>query len=372
LRTGAVGILLTVRALGALAGAPLGGVCADRFGIRATVLAGLAAAAATTVGLIFLHGLAAGVVVLASYGLAGSVLAAGLGALLGAVASPQERSRAFGVQYALGNVGGAGGAATAAVVLSAWPAGGYIVLYAWDALSFVVMALIIWRWIADGAIRRPSRDARTPVSGAGYRELAGDRALSWLCLIAALVVAGGYCQLHVGLPALAAARGIPAAGLGWVFTANMVTVVACQLPVMRWSATWRRTTSITVATVVMAAAWALVQAAPGAGLAGLVGAGAVFALGEAVLAPVLGAVVNDLAGPELRGRYNGAVTLAWTTGWLAGTVLAGSLVATGRAETLFPVLVALLALAAIATPRLGRALPAAVNRPGAAARGSTT
>ena len=53
----------------------------------------------------------------------------------------------------------------------------------------------------------------------------------------------------------------------------------------------------------------------------------VFAIGETLLSPTLAPMVNDLAPDELRGRYNGVSTLAWTTGYMAGPVLGGR---TGR------------------------------------------
>ena len=69
---------------------------------------------------------------------------------------------------------------------------------------------------------------------------------------------------------------------------------------------------------------------------------------SALLAPVLAALVNDLAPPGSRGRYNGAYTLTWTGGWLAGTALSGVLIGTDHPYLLFPILIGLLCAALVA------------------------
>jgi MFS family permease len=366
LGTGLAGALLTVRAVGALVGSVPGGAWADRLGVHRASLLALAAAAVSTAGLLAVRGPVVGVLVLGVYGVVGSVLGTALKALLGQITPETLRQRTFGISYALGNVGGAGGALLAAVVLGAWPGSGYGVLYGVDAASFLVLAVVVWRWVpartADPApVRATLEVTREPVGG--YREVLGDGAMRWLCVLTAAMVAAGYCQLHVGLPATAAARHLPAAGLGWVFAANTTAVIVLQALLQRASRTWRRSTCLIVGSLVMAAAWLLVAAAPGAGMWGLAAAAAVFAGGEVLLAPVLGVLVNALAPAALRGRYNGAHTLAWTGGWLAGTALTGLLLAAHQGGLLFPAFVLLLVLAAATGIRVRVWLPATVDLP---------
>ncbi|MFI8294211.1 MFS transporter [Streptomyces sp. NPDC085614] len=364
LAAGLVGALLTVRAAGALAGAVLGGSWTDRLGIRRAVLLVLGASALSTAALTGIRGPTVAVLILAVYGVVGAALAAALGALLGQVASPEERTRAFALQYSLWNLGGAAGALAATVVLGMWPASGYVLLYGVDAATFVMLALIVWRWVP---LPRQAEKDRFPEAAAepagGYRMVLRDRALNRVCLITALVVAAGFCQLHVGIPGFASASGLPVGRLGWVFAANMAAVVALQAPLQCLSKAWRRSTGAVAGVAVMAAAWGVAMWAPYAGWAALVAAGVAFAAGEVLLAPVLGVLVNDLASDRLRGRYNGAHTLAWTGGWLIGTALTGALLGIHRPGLLFPVLVIPLAVAAVATLRLRRHLPRSADMP---------
>jgi MFS family permease len=359
-----VGDLLTVRAVGALAGALAGGALVDAAGPKRATLWLTGASALSTCGIALIREPLLGALILGLYGVVLAAEVTALDALLGAVAQPRERSPAFDASYLLHNVGGAGGAAIAACALALWPMTTALpVLYVLDAVTFVIMAAIIARWVP-----RPAEPTQSSVkAGGNYRALAADPAFRWLSIIVLLLVGAGFCQLHVGLPAFVTAKGLSAAGLGWVFAANMVTVIGLQVPLRRLFARLRRTTHLSIGLAVIAAAWALAQLGWEAGLPMLVAVGVLFACGEIFLSPILSSLVNDMAPPELRGRYNGAHTLCWTSGWLGGTAITAVVLGTGHSDVLFFVFVVLLALAALAVIRLNRHLPAALNAPRTAA-----
>ncbi|MFF3398173.1 MFS transporter [Streptomyces sp. NPDC002659] len=364
LDAGVIGGLLTVRAVGAVAGAALGGAWTDSLGARRAVLWGQWAAAATTLAILGVGSPITGVVVLAVFGVVGSALSVALGALLGQVTSREEREKAFGISYALGNGGSAGGALVGALVMGAWPSTGYFLLYTVDAASFGAYALVIWKWVAVAPA--PQEAASTPetsVTIADYRTVARDRAMRWLCLITALVTLGGYCQLHVGIPALVATTDSPATAMGFMFAANMIAVVVLQPLTQRLFKFWSHATKIATGALVMGSAWGLIQVAPGMSVTVLAAAGVIFAVGEVLLAPVLPSLVNDLAPARLLGRYNGAHTLAKTGGWLVGTALTGAILAAHYPQALLPAFTLLLAAAAMAGLRLRKVLPADTYRP---------
>jgi MFS family permease len=150
------------------------------------------------------------------------------------------------------------------------------------------------------------------------------------------------------------------------FAANAVTVVVAQLVVLRLLRRRRRTSGLVVLCGLWALCWALVLAAGGlgAGPAALVvfaAANVVFALGETLVSPTLPSIVNDLAIDSLRGRYNGAYVLAWTTGFACGPAIAAVALSSGNAAGLFLGLIGACGAAAVASARLRRLLPAAVN-----------
>jgi MFS family permease len=108
----------------------------------------------------------------------------------------------------------------------------------------------------------------------------------------------------------------------------------------------------------------LVAGHAGAALAAplLVVAAAVFAVGETMLSPTVPAIVNDLAPEDLRGRYNASSTLAYTTGFMFGPVIAGLTIGHGYANALLAGLIAACCLAAVLALGLPRWLPASANR----------
>jgi len=87
----------------------------------------------------------------------------------------------------------------------------------------------------------------------------------------------------------------------------------------------------------------------------------VLALGECALSTAAPALANALAPDILRGRYNGAYTLSWTTGFAAGPALSGAALAAGHPNGLLLGLVAACALAAGGSLRLARSLPAGAD-----------
>jgi MFS family permease len=86
-----------------------------------------------------------------------------------------------------------------------------------------------------------------------------------------------------------------------------------------------------------------------------------FASGETLLSPSLPALVNDLAPEDLRGRYNAAYTLSWSTGHIAGPALAGVFLSAGLAHPFFLALIAGCFVAAAYALRLERSIPPEAN-----------
>src|SRR5262249_9989627 len=102
----------------------------------------------------------------------------------------------------------------------------------------------------------------------------------------------------------------------------------------------------------------------GAAVTGFACAMAVLALGETMVSPSLGPIVNDLAPDQLRGRYNGAFVLAYTTGFMIGPALAGGGLRVGDGTPHFALLAVGCAVAAAWSLALRRRLPAAADRIG--------
>ncbi|MDP9250614.1 MAG: MFS transporter [Chloroflexota bacterium] len=193
-----------------------------------------------------------------------------------------------------------------------------------------------------------------------------DRTFLRTWVLIALLVAAGFSQTLAAFPVFATGDGgISAAALSIAFAINAVIVVVAQLPVLRLMEGHRRTTGIVVACVLWATAWSVTflagQFAGVSAVAGFCLALGVFGIGETFLAPSQAALVNDLAPDDLRGRYNGLYTLAWTTGFLVGPAVAASALAAGRAGPLFAGLIVACGIAALGAVRLRSHLPAGTD-----------
>jgi MFS family permease len=359
------GLILATIAVAGLFGNPLGGWLADRIGARRAVVLGLVVAAAGTVAIAAVHSPRQGFAAAALYGIGMAVLWPAEDALLATAVDAEQRSHAFAVRHATLNAGFSVGGLLAALIVGFASPGSFVLVYLLDAASYLVFAVIVAR--LPDAIATDAETAAYDGSG-GYREVFRDRVFRRLWLLVLLLVTVGYAQYHAAFPAYATGEGgLSARGLGVAFAANTVTVVLAQLFVLRMMAGRRRTRGVMLAAGFVAAAWTATLLAGGQGAHAtgpllFTAAMVLFALGETLLSPTVPAIVNDLAPETLRGRYNGAYSLAWTTGYMIGPAIAGFALAAGQGRLLFLGLIAALGVVAVGAVRLERHLPAAVNR----------
>jgi len=355
-------------AAASLAGNPLGGAGSDRIGPRATLAAGLAIAGAGALVLAGAHSPWQAFAGAAGSGLGVSVAWPAQDVLLSRLEA-QDRSAVFGVRYATMNLGLAVGALAAATIVAAASGPVYVFLYSADAASYL-LAILLLAFIGPRAAGRagpPARSRPAEQQARGYLTVLRDRPFRRLWLVTALLATAGLGAYTAAFPVYATqVAGIGPAMLSLAYAANMVTVAGVQLVALRVLGRRRRTSALAAAAAIWAFTWGVVMVAGHAGSAVaaplLVMAAAVFAVGETALSPTVPAIVNDMAPEHLRGRYNGGSTLAYTTGFMLGPVLAGLTVGQGHATALLAGLIAACCLAAVLALVLARWLPASANR----------
>jgi MFS family permease len=288
-------------------------------------------------------------------------------ALLARLVGEDQRPAVYGLRHATLNLGLGVGALLAALIVDPDRAGSFATLYWLDAITFLLPIPLILRVAAAPSAGPLGRGEDT---GSGYRAVLNDRAFRRLWVLVAVLVAVGYGQFNSAFPAFATGQGgLDPRLLGLVFTANTITVVLAQLVTVRLVAGCRRTRALALLAGVWAATWALVVGGTFDGAPALVVftlAAVAFGLGETLLASTVPALVNDLAPDPLRGRYNGASTLAYTTGFVTGPLLAGFMLGHGAGVPLFLVLTAVCAGCALLARRLENHLPEPLNRPASA------
>jgi MFS family permease len=369
---GTAGLVVAAVALASLAGNPLGGALADRLTAPRAVMSGLVVAAAGSVALALAQSVVELFGAACLLGLGASVIWPAQDALLASVAGPDGRSAVFSVRHASFNAGLGLGALVAAAVVSVGHPATFTAVYLADAASYLAFIPVLAR-LRLARERTDGPAEATPPPGS-FRQVLRDKTFVRVWVLLAALVTLSFGQFQSSFPGYATRPGgIGTHGLGLAFTANTLTVVAVQLPVLRWLAGRRRTTGVALAATAWAACWAVViiggHLGDGAAAeAAFVIAMVVFALGETLFSPTLPAIINDLAPPEAVGRYNGLGVLAFTTGFLLGPV--GGTAALGAwGGVLFMVLIVACLGTAQAALRLGRRLPPDVNTielPGAA------
>ncbi|MFE0193588.1 MFS transporter [Streptomyces sp. NPDC058989] len=392
---GPVGLVAATVALAGLAGNPLGGWLADRAGPRTALITGLVIAAAGALALSGVSHLWQAFAAAAVSGLGVATAWPAQDALLASLVRPAARSGAFTLRHATLNVGlGSGGLLAALIVDTADPSS-FTTLYLLDAASFVLaIPLLLSRSVAgpadaESGSGRPTHQGSDalpqpthlgsdalpqPTYGGhddagthrdGYARVLGDARFRRLWLLLALLIAVGYGQFNEVFPAHLVQPGGPGARIVAVMgIANTITVVLAQLLTARLLTGHRRTRGLMLLCGLWALSWTLVWL-DGLG-AGLVGAGmavvvaVVFGIGETLLAATAPAITNDIAPEALRGRYNGGMTLAYTTGFLAGPAVGGFALA-GLGSSWFAVVAVLCGAGVLLALRLERGLPRAAN-----------
>ncbi|MEV0181696.1 MFS transporter [Streptomyces sp. NPDC050625] len=381
---GQVGAVLVARSLAAVAGSVVGGSLSDRYGPPRTVVA-LAATAATATAVMATAVMAGEHGNAVWPGIIGAIVGTGaeaalvpaLDALLARSVPHHARERAFSWRNTVVTFGAMLGVVGASAALGALGvSNGLRWVYAVDAASFVVLAALVLRACRPCGDLLRTPEARTPsvrrarsrsaLHGCGmpsenYAAVARDPAMRRAFVFVLLVVAAGFAQLQIGLPAVTVlTRHVDA--LGWLFATNMIVVAVTQVPAQRALARFPRPVVLAGGAACMAGAWVVVAMNPAPEVGTLLTAAVMFALGEVAYMPVIAALINDLAPPGLVGRYNGAHTLAWTSGFAIGALATGTLLGTHSIRPFFAAAAAVLGLTAMTALSLGHIRPGESRR----------
>ncbi|MFH8842497.1 MFS transporter [Streptomyces sp. NPDC017868] len=290
-------------ALGAgnLVGPAVGGVLADRIGRRPTMLIGLIGAAAAQ-GALFL---APGVWTMAAAALlisaAGSTVSPAAYALLADAVDSERRRRA----YALFGWGVNIGTAVAGVLGGYLAAQGYWLLFAVDAGSMLLYALVV-------AVRvpEPKREAgrKQQKDGIGYGVVARDR-LAMLLLPLFGVQLFVYSLTEVALPLAVRDSGLSPAVYGAMAAVNAIMVVALQPFATAWLSRFPQLAVQSAGSALIALGVAATGLADS--IAGYTASVVLWSLGEVVVAGIAAGLFANLAPAHARGRYQGAFSWTW-------------------------------------------------------------
>jgi MFS family permease len=299
--TTAVPYVLGALGAGNLIGPLLGGLFADRWGRRPTMLVGLVGTALAQ-GMLFaapnVITLAIAAVLLSG---AGSMVGPAASALLTDVVPAAWHRRAFSLTHWAVNIG----TAVAGILGGFLATRGYWLLFAVDAATSLVFALIV-AMLLPGE-RRGVKAAGSP-DGTGYGVVFRDplmRAVLPLFGVALVI----YSLTEVCLPLAIRDHGLSPTTLGLMATLNAALVVILQPVATHVLARFRQIPVYVSASMLIATGVALT------GVANDVWSFAAtvvcWSIGEAMIGGVPGSIVASLAPQDARGRYQGSFQWSW-------------------------------------------------------------
>jgi len=326
------GVVVGAYGAGGVAGVLLGGVLADGWGRRATLLASHLAAAALMVALAFTSSLAAIAVLATLVGVVHSMPGPAFVAAIVDVVPIERRSRAFNLQFWAHNLGMAAAALLAGLLSQA----SFTALFLVDGAATLVTALIIaWRvretLVRDRSAATPAATVRgqsaatpaatpAPKRRPGLRTALTDRiflVFVGLTLLQAVMMA----QTSTIMPLSMRADGLSPSAYGTVVALGGALIVVGQLFVPRLIDGHVKHRVLAVSTGLLAVGFGALAFADHLGL--YLAASVVWTVGSMLAAPPNAEINAELAPPALRARYQSVFFLVFPMAAFVAPALGG-------------------------------------------------
>ncbi|MEU3412806.1 MFS transporter [Streptomyces sp. NPDC006658] len=332
------GFVTTLYGVGGAVGALAGGVVADRWGRRSTLLGAQLLSAVGTAALAFAHGRTAIAVLVCLAGLTGNASRPVVQAVVADMVTEEARVRAFSLTYWAVNIGVAVSSALAGLLAR----DGFLPLFLGEAVVTAVCALTVYGTVPETRPGpAPGASPVAPPDRADRRRRRLFPAFVGVTFLIALLMQ----ETSTALPLTMAGAGHTTRDYGLVITLNGLIVAALQLPVGRVVARCRPVIPLAVGAVLLGV---------GLGLTGVAGSLETYAVtvviwtaGEIILAPTAMATAARLAPRHAHGRYQGVYSGAWAAAACAAPALSGRALDTVGPAALWGTSAVLGALAAV-------------------------
>jgi MFS family permease len=299
----AIGLVVGLYATGGLVSGPIGGLLADRWGRRASILAGTALAASAMVALGITRAPGAIAPLAFILGFFTELSRPALQAAVADVVAPDDRRRAYGLLYWAINLGFSG-AALGAGFLATWS---FPLLFAIDAATTLAYGALVLALVPE---TRPVRSPTTAPLGRVH-ELTlplRDRQFVVFAMIQVLVLLV-FQQLLVAFPLDMHQHGLSSRTIGFILAINGLVIVFLQPLVMRFTARAEHRHLLAAGGALVGLGYGFAALAGGAPI--FVLASVVLSLGEIGFSIATPALIAHLAPADHRGGYMGANQLIW-------------------------------------------------------------
>ncbi|WP_328348055.1 MFS transporter [Streptomyces violaceus] len=344
------GLVAALHGLGGVISSLGGGVMTDRLGRRPTLLIAQASTAVSVALLGFVHDPLAIAGVAFLVGMASNASRPAVQAMMADIVRPEDRIRAFSLNYWAINLGFAVSAMAAGFIAEVSYRAGFLI----EAGMTMACAILVF-------LRLPESKPAETVSAKADRDdsvslgtvLRDGRFMSVVVL--SFLVALIFQQGSVGLPVAMGEAGFTPAEYGMAIAVNGVLIVVLQIPVTRFIEHRDPRRLLVLSSLLAGYGFGLTA------FAGSVGAFAltvcVWTLAEIVNAPTQTGLVVRLSPLHGRGRYQGMYTMSWSVAALVAPLLSGFVIDRLGAEWLWGLCAVVGTVAGLGYGALMRRLP---------------
>ena len=318
------GVVVGAYGAGGAAGVLLGGVLADRWGRRSTLVAAHLVTAALMVALAFSRHLGVIAALALLVGVTHSMPGPAFVAAIVDVVPEQRRSRAFNLQFWAFNLGMAVASLLAGLLAEA----SYVALFLVDAAATLATAVLVAWKVPETLARRAPRerpqaarlgDGRRPRRPGLHTALTDRHFLAFVGLTFVLAVL--TMQASTIMPLAMRADGLGPSAYGTVVALGGVLIVLGQLFVPRLIDNHRKANVLALSTALLAVGFGALAVADD--LAFYLAACVVWTVGSMLAAPPNAQINADLAPPALRARYQSVFYLAFPAASFVAPTLGG-------------------------------------------------
>ncbi|MEV5607835.1 MFS transporter [Streptomyces sp. NPDC052225] len=350
------GLVASLIGLGGVIASMGGGVLADRVGRRPTLLGAQLATAATVAVLAFVRDPVSIAVTGFALGLASNASRPAIQAMMADIVRPEDRVRAFSLNYWAINLGFAVSSVYAGFLVAQSYTFGFLV----EAGMTLACACVVFVKVKES---RPQAGPVVPGQRSAVVTMGTVLRDGRFMLMVGLsfLVAVIFTQSSVGLPIVMGENGFSSSDVGLVAAVNGIVIVALQIPLTRFIERRDPGRLLAVSSLLIGYGFALTAFA--GSLAAYALTVIVWTLGEMVNAPTQSGLVARLSPAEGRGRYQGVYTMSWSAAALVAPLAGGWVLDTAGAGWLWAGCAALGTVTAAGYRLLMRALPAQPSAP---------
>ncbi|MEX3104431.1 MULTISPECIES: MFS transporter [unclassified Streptomyces] len=307
------GLVASLHGLGGVVSSLAGGVMADRLGRRPTLLIAQLSTAFSVALLGFVTDPVAIAGVAFLVGAASNASRPAVQAMMADIVRPEDRVRAFSLNYWAINLGFAVSAAGAGLIAEVSYLAGFLI----EAGMTFVCAILVFLKLPES---RPAPKAQAAGEDVSLATVVRDRrfmSLVGLSFLVALI----FQQGSVGLPVAMGEAGFSPADYGTAIAVNGVLIVVLQIPVTRFIEHRDPVRLLVISSALAGYGFGLTAFAGSVGVFALTVC--VWTLAEIVNAPTQTGLVVRFSPAQGRGRYQGMYTLSWSAAALIAPLMSG-------------------------------------------------